>query len=426
MFGARMCPRLAETFLDGLIWRSHKTSHGMRPVIYYLEHLVKDMDESKTLSRALISFSVHQRCFVSWVFTWFLCVKTQLLGISWPLRLCEIQAPRHHHPSNPHLHSGFAVAATGDGILHLGPVDDHLQLRHFHLSWVLFEQPSLGDAGHHQTSAGGQIVGLHVWVGATFMVAHPADVQGHCQQRRSALPQVPRPHRGWLHHSQVPSAFHGNDWPAADHGYAWDAGLGTHDPLHFAWWDTASSLWGLDGAHELRLWTSFGARQGKKRTSHHGSKLGQWLRGFQHGIFQPGPFFYLFLGSNLTCDILRIPKPFQGSSSISSWSSNSVMSPLSSRNFECSACARPSRFYCVSGRSQWWSSASHWQSPHWPSQYPNLPTLKLSTNGKTWGLSSPHWCRWPWEWWIWRKFMAWWNTSLCSLWLCEKRLSYGG
>jgi len=49
-------PGLAETFLEGLIWRSHKTSQGMRPVIYYLEHLVKDMDESKTLSRALISF----------------------------------------------------------------------------------------------------------------------------------------------------------------------------------------------------------------------------------------------------------------------------------------------------------------------------------------------------------------------------------
>ena len=48
--------RLAETFLDGLIWRSHKTSQGMRPVIYYLEHLVKDMDESEKLSRALISF----------------------------------------------------------------------------------------------------------------------------------------------------------------------------------------------------------------------------------------------------------------------------------------------------------------------------------------------------------------------------------
>eukprot|EP00435_Cladocopium_sp_Y103_P060572 s983_g22.t1 len=49
-------PGLAETFLDGLIWRSHKTSQGMRPVIYYLEHLMKDMDESEKLSRALTSF----------------------------------------------------------------------------------------------------------------------------------------------------------------------------------------------------------------------------------------------------------------------------------------------------------------------------------------------------------------------------------
>jgi hypothetical protein len=28
----------------------------MRPVIYYLEHLVRDIDETKTFSRALISF----------------------------------------------------------------------------------------------------------------------------------------------------------------------------------------------------------------------------------------------------------------------------------------------------------------------------------------------------------------------------------
>eukprot|EP00435_Cladocopium_sp_Y103_P003409 s610_g1.t1 len=38
------------------IWRSHKTKDGMRPVIYYLEHLVRDTDETKTFSRALISF----------------------------------------------------------------------------------------------------------------------------------------------------------------------------------------------------------------------------------------------------------------------------------------------------------------------------------------------------------------------------------
>ena len=101
----REAPILAETLLDGLIWRSHKTqaamapfhqkcvfsikivqkfkkpvseyrdflqnthhisSHhardislsqdGLRPVIYYLEHLVQDMDESQMLSRALVSF----------------------------------------------------------------------------------------------------------------------------------------------------------------------------------------------------------------------------------------------------------------------------------------------------------------------------------------------------------------------------------
>ena len=28
----------------------------MRPVIYYCEHLIRDMDETKTFSRALISF----------------------------------------------------------------------------------------------------------------------------------------------------------------------------------------------------------------------------------------------------------------------------------------------------------------------------------------------------------------------------------
>ena len=48
-------PQLAETFLDGLIWRSHKTQDGLRPVIYYLEHLVQDPDENKMISRALKS-----------------------------------------------------------------------------------------------------------------------------------------------------------------------------------------------------------------------------------------------------------------------------------------------------------------------------------------------------------------------------------
>eukprot|EP00438_Fugacium_kawagutii_P018866 Skav221112 [mRNA] locus=scaffold233:81502:84844:+ [translate_table: standard] len=49
-------PLLAVTLLDGLIWRSHKTKDGLRPVIYYLKHLVEDMEEDKTFSRALISF----------------------------------------------------------------------------------------------------------------------------------------------------------------------------------------------------------------------------------------------------------------------------------------------------------------------------------------------------------------------------------
>ena len=49
-------PLLAVTLLDGLIWRSHKTKDGLRPVIYYCQHLMQDMDEEKTFSRALISF----------------------------------------------------------------------------------------------------------------------------------------------------------------------------------------------------------------------------------------------------------------------------------------------------------------------------------------------------------------------------------
>ena len=38
----REAPSLAKDFLDGLIWRSHKTQDGLRPVIYYLEHLLQD------------------------------------------------------------------------------------------------------------------------------------------------------------------------------------------------------------------------------------------------------------------------------------------------------------------------------------------------------------------------------------------------
>ena len=34
-----------------IVWQD-----GLRPVIYYCEHLIKDMDETKTFSRALISF----------------------------------------------------------------------------------------------------------------------------------------------------------------------------------------------------------------------------------------------------------------------------------------------------------------------------------------------------------------------------------
>ncbi|CAK9021335.1 Retrovirus-related Pol polyprotein from transposon TNT 1-94 [Durusdinium trenchii] len=49
-------PKLVQTLLDGLIWRSHKTQDGLRPVIYYMEHLLQDMDENQMLSRALLSF----------------------------------------------------------------------------------------------------------------------------------------------------------------------------------------------------------------------------------------------------------------------------------------------------------------------------------------------------------------------------------
>lgn len=52
----REAPFLAETLLDGLIWRSHKSQDNLRPVIYYLKHMLQDMDEEKMLSRALISY----------------------------------------------------------------------------------------------------------------------------------------------------------------------------------------------------------------------------------------------------------------------------------------------------------------------------------------------------------------------------------
>lgn len=55
----REAPHLAEILLDGLIWRSHKTQDGWRPVIYYLEHMLQDMDENKMISRALKILAKH-------------------------------------------------------------------------------------------------------------------------------------------------------------------------------------------------------------------------------------------------------------------------------------------------------------------------------------------------------------------------------
>ncbi|CAL1127382.1 unnamed protein product [Cladocopium goreaui] len=52
----REAPFLAETLLEGLIWRSHKSQDNLRPVIYYLKHMLQDMDEEQMLSRALISY----------------------------------------------------------------------------------------------------------------------------------------------------------------------------------------------------------------------------------------------------------------------------------------------------------------------------------------------------------------------------------
>ncbi|CAK9064039.1 unnamed protein product [Durusdinium trenchii] len=49
-------PKLVNVFLDGLIWRSHKTKDGLRPVVYYMEHLLQDTDEEMMVSRALVSF----------------------------------------------------------------------------------------------------------------------------------------------------------------------------------------------------------------------------------------------------------------------------------------------------------------------------------------------------------------------------------
>eukprot|EP00438_Fugacium_kawagutii_P003756 Skav233319 [mRNA] locus=scaffold3767:250250:260784:- [translate_table: standard] len=58
----REAPFLAETLLEGLIWRSHKSqemlsqSDNLRPVIYYVKHLLQDPDEDEMLSRAMISY----------------------------------------------------------------------------------------------------------------------------------------------------------------------------------------------------------------------------------------------------------------------------------------------------------------------------------------------------------------------------------
>lgn len=49
-------PFLANTLLEGLIWRSHKSQDNLRPVIYYVKHLLQDMDEKQMLSRGLISY----------------------------------------------------------------------------------------------------------------------------------------------------------------------------------------------------------------------------------------------------------------------------------------------------------------------------------------------------------------------------------
>lgn len=52
----REAPFLAESLLEGLIWRSHKSQDNLRPVIYYVKHLLQDMDEEQMLSRGLISY----------------------------------------------------------------------------------------------------------------------------------------------------------------------------------------------------------------------------------------------------------------------------------------------------------------------------------------------------------------------------------
>lgn len=49
-------PKLVKPFLDGLIWRSHKTKDGLRPVVYYMEHLLQNNDDEQMISQAFVSF----------------------------------------------------------------------------------------------------------------------------------------------------------------------------------------------------------------------------------------------------------------------------------------------------------------------------------------------------------------------------------
>lgn len=84
----REAPALAETLLDGLIWRSQKTEQGWRPVIYYMQHLVQDMDESRMLSRALISFVKfnHPRTIMHPILTFTLDLLWERLAMRFFLR----------------------------------------------------------------------------------------------------------------------------------------------------------------------------------------------------------------------------------------------------------------------------------------------------------------------------------------------------
>eukprot|EP00913_Durusdinium_trenchii_P025711 g24128.t1 len=60
----REAPFLAESLLDGLIWRSHKSQDNLRPVIYYLKHLLQDMDEILAFSLDLLWEKLALRYFL--------------------------------------------------------------------------------------------------------------------------------------------------------------------------------------------------------------------------------------------------------------------------------------------------------------------------------------------------------------------------